>query len=71
MGNFVYSIFIGAKECKNTNLNNRGIILEDIFHRGTHQSRFHWGIKNKGVLSFWFSQMLNTKKLLQGDNFAN
>ena len=62
-------IYIG--ECKNAILINWGMILDTIFYRGTHHGRFDYGIENKGVLSFWLSQILNTKKRLQGDNFAN
>ena len=47
------------------------MILDAIFYRGTHHGRFYYGIENKGVLLFWLSQILNTKKRLQGDNFAN
>ena len=62
-------IYIG--ECKNAILINRGMILDAIFYRGTHHGRFYYGIENKGVLLLWLSQILNTKKRLQGDNFAN
>lgn len=65
----LFFVFTGVKEtmiyigeCKNAILINRGMILETIFHRGTHQGRFDWSIENKGVLSCWLSQMLNTKK---------
>ena len=58
-------------ECKNAILISRGMILDAIFYRGTHYVRFCYGIENKVVLSFWLSQILNTKKSLQGDNFAN
>ena len=47
------------------------MILDAIFYRGTHHGRFYYGIENKGVLRSWLSQILNKKKRLQGDNFAN
>ena len=62
-------IYIG--EYKNTILINRGMILDAIFYRGTHHGRFYYGIENKGVSRFWLRQILNKKKRLQGDNFAN
>ena len=62
-------IYIG--ECKNSILVSQEKILEAIFHKETDQDRFGRNIENKSVLSFWLSQMLNTSKRLQEDNFAN
>ena len=47
------------------------MIFEDIFHKETQQGRFDWGTENKSVLSFWLSQMLDTKNIiLQIDLFT-
>ena len=66
----MFYIFIGVKNSYVIPI-NRGMIFEDIFHKETQQGRFDWGTENKGVLSFWLSQMLDTKNIiLQIDLFT-